>query len=545
VEPGLRDSLRYLELRLAECRGRPDWHRHQIAAYERCLAAARAAPTSAAYLAAPGGPFEIARAEWLDRYAGFAALARALGSELGERAARIDYDAAGAATDPVDLAVRLSREHGRALPLRTAAAMATGAVPHLVIALVDWHAEHQPALRDEHRARARAHVAALQAADPGFDLARLGTHLPYRHRLPFDPEALWSRLAALPFEPAPGPSPPPGPPPATSADRDPTPPVGEVGAPAPAPAVATPTAAEAAAGFHATYAALDPNDPATAPSRRVLERIFALERASDTAPTFLARVAEQNLFCELARARPLQQAKAALDACRGRGQLYLEHHLAGLIRRLEACRSPTEIELELHCAEDMLAVETAWWQVLVHVAFKPVREAIASEHDPSEARRAAVRDSRRLARAVLGCDVAALLAAAPLRALLSAVLFERGQTLTPTPGPSAVLGEVGLDFAQDVRRAAIQHAIAGGMAAAAAAPEAVEAAVAAARAAGPRFATVSALEAHVLALLERAGRVDVDDGRAPAPLSLWGQPVEIEDLADVFTAPPRPPIVLG
>lgn len=507
----LAEQIRYLECRLDGFQRRPELHRHQLAAYHFHLRACRAAAGVAEYFAA-ADLFELARAEALDRYFAAAAVHAALGDDRKRRAAQSAYLAALAAPDATELAVRTVAARSEGGGSSSLADAAPAAIAPLVIAIVDWASAASPGARAVLAEQVAGYWGALQAADPDCSWQRLGVHPPYRDRIPFAGtgfEALGRWLEAALAE-AP---PPAGPPPVALApaplDADLDALAREYPASLAPPAVAgTPTLGDAGdmvSGYRAARDALDASDPASAALRAVYGRILELAEPAPSATALAARMAEEGLFCEMACAQPIALARARLEAAHGLSQPHLERHYRELIAALEGATSPTEVEHEAGWRGECFAVETAWNDALLQCAVKPLGALIAFEAEPSaEQRKRAVAASGVVQR-LFGATWQEVFAAPRMWDFFARVLFARGGAGSDDDARGVFQGEAGIPAVQEL----------GGAAAAFASPIELR-------------DHLSALASRLPAPLEPHG-----DG---ARLRLWGRPVELAELGDVWGA---------
>jgi len=189
----LAQSIEYLEASLALCRTRPELHAHQIAAYERYLAMARASSSAEDYAArvkADGDMFEVNRSLALDRYANSVRIHRTMGDDRALRAAFTGLRAAREAAGHQDLDAKLTEATEAARPLNDAARVTTGQIRDLLINLLDWATQANPSRKASHLAMARHGWGQITAHDPYCTFDKLRTYPPYRRRIPFTDDRL-------------------------------------------------------------------------------------------------------------------------------------------------------------------------------------------------------------------------------------------------------------------------------------------------------------------------------------------------------------------
>lgn len=476
---------RYYERARSLCAERAALHPAALAALDAHLALCDRAGTERRFTAAltsGGHATALARAEQHDRFAGEAAIARALGdaatAAAADRAAlalAAPGDAAFAAAAAATAAV------GQTLGVATAVAEQAS---RLVEAAIDLACDPDPVRAAEYRARAIAAWHTARALDPGFGLAALAAP-PIRHRLPFGPGAL-PALRELIERAVGAPAVVDGPP---------------VAAPPDAPPTHTPTFDEVAALALDGWPAPPPADPA------------ALEAAVAALDAGLPHPARAAALETLAA-----DAGAADDAH--------EPALAALARRaadgVAAARTSTALWTWMNWHGAVAPIEQRWWGLLVHAALWP---ALALLIDPARPARAL--PAARTAARLFGCGPVEALSAPYVTAALRRQLLDAGQSLDeerPVRGPGG--GHVAL-----ARATAAVHAARAIHAAASAGlpvPRAADAAV--------RYRDASALIADVAAAL---AATDVPRGGVGAVV-LWDTRVALDALDGVQAEVVRP-----
>jgi hypothetical protein len=515
--------IRYLESRLSACRAWPALHRHQIAAYERLLDLARGALDAADYyreLHARELTLIAVRAEWLDRYHGAACIYGALGDEAQRGAAAARFHA-GQQRDFLAAITAEQRSAGRIAAARTS----QDALAPLLMSLLDWRIEADAGQREHRLGEVRGLWGVIRDADPGCTWERICSYPPYRNRIPFDDTGLvllgdWLALALAGAVEAPETASGAAEPgdhaePNEHAEHAEPDEHAEPGEPPAAPAAApAPTARALAHAYHVIYEAQDwTGRDAT---RQVYERILALEAEVERqdggdGDAFLRRMAEEDLFTHLARAPHLDWAEDLRAHGAGRSQSTMTHHASVMATAMAACPTPTAVEYERWLLDACFDVESAWDQILVHYALRPLAAVLASAPGVG----ATVREGIAAQAALFGTTWDALLATPRLRDFICRDLVPAMFGQQPLIG--ARRGEVGSAVVQ-------------------------AAALATSRPASDAPADV---RAYLAALMTTA--VGTPATAAPAggrALVLWGQPVALDDLADRLAAPPRPAIAL-
>jgi hypothetical protein len=540
----MSDHVRYLEALLAGYRHRAELHRHQLAAAERYLALARAAASPADYHAATGDLFELTRAEWLDRYFNEACIFRSIDNPRRLAASAICYLAGYRADGHAELYGALTAAKADARQLQVVAEHREGCVAPLVTELLELETAGDPIERQAHAENAVGLAAYFDPAGWG----AIAGDPACRRRLPFRDDALaifegWmTRATGRPTgaaEPVTG---------APSFDdlcaraRAYVAAVPIAGAAADEPPI--PTIDQALAPYRALRDRLTDGDPAGAAMRAVCQRIVGAADDAEHGGALTRQLAEDGLLVELARAPQLALARQSQARLAGWSQPHAEAHYRTLIEALEAARSTTEIEYEVTWRQDCFAAETAWNEILLAVASRPLRAALAWEFDRSERRRRSIVAAYRTASGLLGLDWDGLLTTPRVAGFVRDVLVTEGQALrtagddddddSPAPSRGAALGEVGLGITRDIQKIAAL-AVVGRLSAGELPDPAV-----------PRFADADALAAHATALFRAATAGGDQFARPGSPdrrtLQLWGRPVHIDDLPAVLVDPPRPAI---
>lgn len=552
-EPGVPEQKRYLELRLAACRHRPELHAHSIAAYEHNLRALAASPSLGAYLAYTDNLFEVCRAEWLDwRYNNLRIYA-SLGDAAKARTAKLQYDAGHSATGHADFSTAVCASHAEAAQHEANAGTAEGTLALLVTGLLDWHVETNTAVRGALLDKVDALWSTLRNADPSCTWQRLRSYPPYRDRLPFSDDALdvigtWLHEAIPGVDN--GATPPEGPSiddmlgAARRSAHDYvdrlSAPIGEVAATDADNPVGP--ASDATVGYRATYAAIDPADPTRARARAAYERIFELEGEAASSTQLAVALAEHGMYGELARAASLDEAHAALARCEDTTDRYLEQHYRALIDTLDACRSPLEVLFETTRGAEYARAERQWTNVFLAFATIGLRAVATYEQAPVDmyARRVALA-------AQVTADVFGLTWEQTLAVPLIGDYFDRALFIAGARADiSDVVEEGRVDLAlgqafQDAARAAVQARV---QAAVAAATEPVDIPALVDRLKSePRFGSPAEMRAHLTALYHQACPAPPSPP-APLPVVYWRATTALDALIDAIAAPPRPATVL-
>ncbi|ACY18713.1 hypothetical protein Hoch_6241 [Haliangium ochraceum DSM 14365] len=521
-----------------------------MAAYSELLELARVSEDAASYhreVQRRGLAMSTTRAEWLDRYRAFASVQAALGDEAQRQAAAARFHAGHEARFlPAILAV----EEPTAAAI-TAARAAQQALSTLLMTLLEWRV----ADRDETRALRREELLAqwrlLRANDPGCDWQRVSLHPPYRARIPFDDAGLaalgdWLREAigdadtggaevsggvdqssesgaATPeSDPADGAH--------AAADAHDHAPNHDHdhdhGCAGDGDAPAQPKVAALVQSYRMVYELSDWTDKER--SRRAYERIFALEHelSPDAEGTeLLARMAEDGVHLDLVSAPHIDWAERHRAHAAQRSQPVMQHHAQALAEAAAHAPTATVVEIERLRLDACYETESAWDQLLVHAALRPLY-AVLGDFPESER---AVAASAAAVQALFGAPWHEVLEAPRLRDF-----FRR--ELAPAldarpPGPGAQLGDVGSLL---VRRAA-QQPLSENQDDADACWSAVLERIRGA------LARAAAAEQSDMSEDEPETQAETAPTETERPrLRLWGQAVALGDIAERLAAPPRP-----
>lgn len=192
----LEESIRYLELRLAECQGRPELHQNQIAAYQYFLEMARASSDGDDYtrrIRETGNMFQLARAESMDRYQNLVRIHQTVQDDRKLRGDFLNLNAARDAQSHQDLNTRMTAAATEAQQWTQAGMQSVGQVRSVLCELVDWALECKPEVKPSKLAMLQHSWGLLKQADPDCTWEKLCSYPPYRQRIPFDD----ARLAQL------------------------------------------------------------------------------------------------------------------------------------------------------------------------------------------------------------------------------------------------------------------------------------------------------------------------------------------------------------
>lgn len=192
----LEESIRYLELRLAECQTRPELNQNQIAAYQYFLDMARASTDGDDYtrrIRETGNMFQLARAESLDRYHNLIRIHQMVQDDRKVNGDVLSYNAAREAQNHQDLNTRMTEAATTAQQWTRAGMQSVGQVRSVLCELVDWALETKPEMKPSKLAMLQHSWGLLKQSDPECTWEKLISYPPYRQRIPFDD----ARLAQL------------------------------------------------------------------------------------------------------------------------------------------------------------------------------------------------------------------------------------------------------------------------------------------------------------------------------------------------------------
>ena len=190
--------------------------------------------------------------------------------------------------------------------------------------------------------------------------------------------------------------------------------IGELASEKPAPPSASssnvpPAVAQAAAGYHAAFASVrgQPHLPET---RKVYERVFAIEAASATPVAFQRALAEEGLLVAMARVPAIENAQNQLEGARGLSLPVMARCHETLVERLGTAKSAQEVEHEATHAAELSEIESAWDATFLAHATALFAALTSWMWVKDEAHRQAVEDAARFTGDWLGKDLETLLA---------------------------------------------------------------------------------------------------------------------------------------
>jgi len=192
----LEESIRYLELRLAECQARPELHQNQIAAYQYFLEMGRASSDGDDYtrrIRETGNMFQLARAESMDRNHNLVRIHQTMQDDRKVNGDLVGYHAARDSQSHEDFNNRMTAAASTAQQWTQAGMQSVGQVRSLFCDLVDWALESKPEVKPSKLATLQHSWGMLRQADPECTWEKLCSFPPYRQRIPFDD----ARLAQL------------------------------------------------------------------------------------------------------------------------------------------------------------------------------------------------------------------------------------------------------------------------------------------------------------------------------------------------------------
>lgn len=138
-----------------------------------------------------------------------------------------------------------------------------------------------------------------------------------------------------------------------------------------------PTAAEAALGYHKAFEAMVGKEkhPETC---RVYERVFELERSSQTAPEFLARIAEEGLILKMSTAPLMEEFQPLVKQAEDVSVPTMAFHNEEMLRLAGSAQSVTELQVETERLVQLNRMEVQADLLLTNDLFHIVGNAVTS-----------------------------------------------------------------------------------------------------------------------------------------------------------------------
>ncbi len=178
-------------------------------------------------------------------------------------------------------------------------------------------------------------------------------------------------------------------------------------------AAAEPTAAQAAQGYHAAYAAILPEVKA-GPTGKVYERIFQIEKESDSALQFMRRLAEEHLLVDISRIQLIAEFKRAHELMRdaaktsGGGGVSLpasEAYFNATQKSMSEAKSITQVEYLMVARAEIAQLATLWDMGFCNALYHHLASEVSGYMlDTSEEQRQRVEKTYRYVGAWWGVD---------------------------------------------------------------------------------------------------------------------------------------------
>lgn len=181
-------------------------------------------------------------------------------------------------------------------------------------------------------------------------------------------------------------------------------PAADRGAEAASPAGGEPTVAQAAAGFHMAFNALNRNDPANKNTVAVYEEIFEYEAQATNPAQFNRMLAEHNIYTRLASEPQLSIARQGRETVAALDQPCLAYHYAELEKAMGNASSPTTVEYAANLLAEYNSVENEWDATFAHYATKAIGEVVGFLMDKSETQQETVVNAYRFVCHMFGRD---------------------------------------------------------------------------------------------------------------------------------------------
>ena len=183
----MKETIRYLEARLAECNTRPDLHCEQIRALENYLQMARTLPADEYKSRIEQEKmFALAQAEIIDRNQNLLRVHKTVGAASKMVVDRMMVEAAKTSHNHAELNDKITAVTESGTKATSAAQQAEGNITAIFNALLDLVLDAKPYRRDSNVEIIRSNWNRILQADPDCTWEKLCTYPPYRNRIPFD-----------------------------------------------------------------------------------------------------------------------------------------------------------------------------------------------------------------------------------------------------------------------------------------------------------------------------------------------------------------------
>lgn len=169
-----------------------------------------------------------------------------------------------------------------------------------------------------------------------------------------------------------------------------------------------PSVSEVAAGYHRSFEAIE-NKESLPETCRVYEQIFAVEKSSASAPEFLRKMAEANLFVAMARAPLIEKSRPQIAHADGLSLPVMAFHHECMVSMAANASSAIEIETESRRLYELNRMELFLDQLLVLDLLVRIGNAVSSYNmAPTEENRQLVENTYRFLLEFFGVDLETL-----------------------------------------------------------------------------------------------------------------------------------------
>jgi len=169
-----------------------------------------------------------------------------------------------------------------------------------------------------------------------------------------------------------------------------------------------PTVSEVAAGYHRSFEAIE-NKESLPETCRVYQQIFAAEKSSTSAPEFLRKMADENLFVAMARAPLIEKSRPQIAHAEGLSLPVMAFHHECMVNMAGNASSAIEIETESRRLYELNRMELFLDQLLVLDLLVRIGNAVSSYNlAPTEENRQLVENTYRFLLEFFGVDLETL-----------------------------------------------------------------------------------------------------------------------------------------
>ncbi len=183
-----------------------------------------------------------------------------------------------------------------------------------------------------------------------------------------------------------------------------------------------PRSSQVAAGYHMAYDSMQQKDPET---EKVYLRVFDLEKTHESAPEFLAAMAEEGLFLAMTTAPLLAQQPALLENANNVSLPVMVNFHEKTTSNTKAARSTAELEYRSNLEAEISLYQNLWDTGFLNATELLLGNAISSWLlSPTEEHREEVENSYRFVAEFFGIDYDGLMAVPRIKDYIVKIVFK-------------------------------------------------------------------------------------------------------------------------